>query len=360
MEFTTVREVPHEEKSVQEIEASLLAKHEEEHQQAAAPQEPAAEVAQSAPEFDEKIVLTHIKDRYNKEFSSVDEMLSQRQANEDLPEDVSAFFKFKKDTGRGIDDFVKVNRDFEKEDPKKLLSEYMAMNNPDLDPDDIMFEIDQKYSYDDEFDDEREIKQKKIAMKKDLSDALKFFNQQKEQYKMPLGSSDASVPGNERESYEQYKRTMQEAASSQENSKKQSDYFVQKTNDLFSDKFKGFEFNINGKELAYKPGDTEKIKQSQMDVNNFIKNHVNEQGFLKDAAAYHKSLSVAMNPDAFAKHFYEQGQADAISDSTREMKNIDMGGVRRSPEVTSKEGFKVTAIDDERGNSLRIKSNKIR
>lgn len=354
-----VREVTSEEKSVQEIESQLLEKHE---QDLAQKQEPATESQPEqqvqATEPDENVVLSYIKNRYNKDINSVDEIFSQTQSNEDLPEDVSSFLKFKKETGRGMDDFMKLNRDFEKEDPMKVLSEYMATQNPDLDIDDIAFEIESKYSFDEEFDDEREIKAKRIAMKKDLSEALKYFNNQKDQYKIPLESRGSDKTGDE--GYEAYKRSIQERGQAEEVATKQSEYFVNKTNELFNKDFKGFGFNVDGKELIYKPGEVDKVRDFQMNVNNFISNHLDDKGFLKDAEKYHKALAVATNPDAFAKYFYEQGRADEVSNSTRAIKNIDMSGVRSAAESINKGGFKVSAMDESTGSGLRIRSNKNR
>jgi hypothetical protein len=355
----TVREVQHEEKSVQEVENELLEKHQQQQEAPAPTPEPEVQpepVAVQDP--DESVVLSYIRNRYNKDINSVDEIFSQTQSNEDLPEDVSSFLKFKKDTGRGIEDFIKINRDFEKEDPMKVLSEYMAMNNPDLDAEDIAFEIESKYSFDEEFDDEREVKAKRIAMKKDLSEAVKFFNNQKDQYKIPLESRGSDRTGDE--DYEAYKRNIKERSQAEEVATKQSEYFVNKTNELFNKDFKGFGFNVDGKEVIYKPGEVDKVRDFQMNVNNFISTHLDDKGYLRDAEKYHKALAVATNPDAFAKYFYDQGRADEVSNSTRAIKNIDMGGVRSAAESISKGGFKVTAVDDSFGSGLRIRSNKNR
>jgi hypothetical protein len=127
---------------------------------------------------------------------------------------------------------------------------------------------------------------------------------------------------------------------------------------LFNEKFEGFEFQLNDKSLKYKPADSEKLKESQSDLNNFITKHLNEDGYLKDAASYHKSLSLAMQPDSFAKFFYEQGKSDAVNDITKESKNIDMNGVRNATQSMSSGGFKVSAVSSSSGSGLRIKSNK--
>jgi len=198
----------------------------------------------------------------------------------------------------------------------------------------------------------------KIAKKEELVKAKEYFNKQKEQYKLPLESSSDFVPEGERENYNAYKKYAEESKDLQQQSLKRQEYFLDKTNQLFSDEFKGFEFKIGDRQLTYKPGNPEQLKKAQSNVTNFISSHVNEDGYLKDANAYHRALSVAMNPEAFAKYFYEQGQADAIGDVTRESKNVDMP-VRKASESVSKGGYKVTAVGEERGSGrLRIKSKK--
>ena len=364
MEFTQVKEVEHEEKSVQEIEQTLLEQQEAQRQQQESANAEAERLAQeqaikdeadkqsqqpTPPEIDDNVVLTHINKKTGKAFQSIDDLFVP-----ELPEDVAEFNKYKKETGRSLKEYFELQRDYEKEDPKTLIAKHMAIKNPELNEDDIAFEMD-KFTYDEALDDERDVKAKKIAMKKELSEALSYFNKQKEQYKIPLESRSIDIPDAEKEQYEAFKRT----ASDIEQGKKAADYFVQKTNELFTNDFKGFDFNVGDKNITFTPGETEKIKQTQLRVANFIESHLNENGLLKDAKAYHKSLAVAMNPDLFAKHFYEQGIADYISKLDIESKNINMGTVRNAPIVqVGKEGMQVRALDESHGSGLKIPSKK--
>ncbi len=377
MDGFKVKEVSAEpEKSKQQIEAELLEKHEQQFEDVDAPkteekvvvEEPVSEKEEVATESTEEVeqkelqdtdVLSYIKNRYkDKEINSIDELFEQRESNEELPEDVSTFLKFKKETGRGINDFVKLNKDFDKANPDSLLADYWSETKTHLDSDDIAFELEERFGYDEEIDEESEIRKTKIAKKEELVKAKEYFNKQKELYKLPLESSSDFVPEGEKENYNAYKKYAEESKDSQQQNLKRQEYFLDKTNKLFSDEFKGFEFKVGERELTYKPGNPEQLKKAQSDVTNFISNHVNEDGYLKDANAYHRALSVAMNPEAFAKYFYEQGQADAIGDVTRESKNVDMP-VRKASESVSKGGFKVTAMSEERGSGkLRIRSKK--
>ena len=351
-----VREVTHEEKSVQEIEQKLLDEHKEKQEQKQEDPPVVEPAKEEKKEIDENEVLSYLNNRYNKQFASTEDLFSQRDANEELPENVASFLKYTKETGRGISDYIKLSRDFEKEDPLTVLSEYMATINPNLDKDDVAFEIQSKYGFDEEFDDEKSVKAKKIAIKKDLSEALKYFNSQKEQYKAPLESSAAGAQKDD--DYESFKKSKEDRMAAEQSAKKQSEYFVNKTNELFSKDFKGFGFNIDGKDFVYKPGDPDKIKEMQMNVGNFVSSHLDDKGFLKDASQYHKALAAAMNPDAIAKYFYDQGRADEVTRSAKDIKNIDMGGVRSAPDIIDKGGFKVNVLDDSDRSTFKIRSNK--
>ena len=363
-----------EEKGSQVVEAELLKKHEEQQEESVKVALPTEDTTEQKPVVDEpkaeepvvqdpvetnKIedadVLSYIKNRYDKDISSVDDLLATKESNEELPEDVATFLKYKKDTGRGIEDFVRLNRDLDKMDEDKLLAEYLKDINPHLDNEDVEFELESKYSFDDEYDDESEVKKRRIAKKQELAKAKAHFGKLKEQYTTPLESRETAVPKGDQEAYKAYQEHIAQSKTVEEQNNKRRDYFFEKTNELFDDNFGGFKFNVSDKEMVFKPAETGKIKESQSDVNNFINSHLDDNGLIKDAAAYHRSLSVAMNPDAFANFFYEQGKADAVENISKESKNIDM---RRSPETVSRGGFKVTGTLPDSGSKLLIRSNK--
>jgi hypothetical protein len=361
MDNIQVKLVDFEEKSVQEIEQKLLEEHE---QKMAEPVEPVIETSTDepvidSPQFGDNDVLSYLKTKFNKEVNSLDELFVEKpQQQELLPEDVNAFLKFKKETGRGLEDFYRVNQDFSKITPERLLADYMRETNPDFDDEDIAFEYESKFSYDEDEDDEKEIKRKKLALKKELGKAAKYFEEQKEKYKAPLESRmESSIPAEDKEALESYKQYISQSSAMQQEQAKKSEYFINKTNDLFSDEFKGFDFKVGDKEISYKPGTPEQLKAQQTDISKFFNNFVNEDGYIKDAKQYHKTIAAAMNPDAMAKFFYDMGKADAIDDSARQSKNIDMS-VRNAPQNIEKGGFKVTAMDSDHGNRLKIKSLK--
>ena len=364
MENFTVRDIgAGEERSMQEIEQELLDKHEEKFNNESTNDVTndvvTEEVIQetTTPELKDEDVLSYIKGRYNKDINSVDELFKEREANEELPSDVSAFLKYKKETGRGIDDFMKLSKDFSKLSPEKLLAEYYSATESDLDDEDINYMIEDRFGYDPDFDEEKDIKKKEIAKKKELAKAKKFFEDQKEQYKSPLESSGSLVSDEDKENYNAYKKYVQDAQTVQQESYKKSEYFQKKTEELFNQDFKGFDFNIGDKDLKFLPGDPADLKKSQSDLTNYISKYLDNDGLISDAVGYHRSLSVAMNPEKFARFFYEQGKAEALLDTAKQTKNIDME-VRTSPQSISSSGVKVKSVDDGGGRGLKFKSIK--
>jgi hypothetical protein len=352
-----------EEKSVQQVEEELLKKHEEEINgvqddvQEVVQEEVQENVQQPVEEeLSEEKVLSYIGKRYNKQINSFDELIAERQESEPLPEDVAAYMKYKKETGRGFEDFLKLKKDFDAMDPDSLLKEYLAITQEGLDEDDIEALMDD-YRYDEDIDDESKIKKVKIAKKKVVAEAKKFFNEQKEKYKLPLESSGIGISESEKEEYEAYKQYIQQSKTIQEENDRKRKWFDQKSDEVFSKDFKGFEFNINDKKITFSPGDSAELRKIQSNPMNFINKFLDDSGLMKDATGYHKSLSVAMNPEKFAKFFYEQGLADATDDVLRKTKNINMSE-RRAPEVINKGGMQVKSVTPDSGRSLKIRSIK--
>jgi len=347
-------------KSVQEIEGELLAKHEQSISEGNESPQPAMGEVQNneAPvQLSDEEVLSFIKNRYNREINSVDELFSAREEATELPEDVSSYLKYKKETGRGIKDFIKLNEEIDDSDPQSLLAQYYAQTESDLDSEDIQFMIDERFSYDEDLDDESDVKRKKLAIKKELAKAKKFFEEEREKYRAPLESSGMATSAEDQEASKAYKEYMAQAQSVQEENQKRYEWFQQKTSEVFGDGFKGFEFAVNDKTLVYSPAEAAELKKSQSDIMNFIGKFANEDGLIEDAKGYHKALAVAMNPERFAKFFYEQGMSAAVDDVTRKSKNINMD-IRQSPQNISKGGMNVKSLSNDSGRGLKIRSNK--
>ena len=348
-------------KSVQEVEKELLEKHEQQFEEQKAETPAVEENKEETPTEEFKIkdedVLSHIKDRYGKEINSLDELFSERESSPELPEDVEAFFNYKKETGRGIDDFIKLNKDFDEMDSDTLLADYYKHTEDGLDSDDINDLIDSKFGYDEDLDEESLIKKQKLAKKRELNKAKKFFKEQQESYKVPLESRKESDDLSSNEEYKAYRDKMKEAESVEAENQKKREWFSKKTDELFSDEFKGFEFSVNDEKFTFKPADAAELKESHQTPLNFIHKYIGKDGLLEDAVGYHKALSAAMNPDKFAKFFYEQGQAAAVDGMAKKSKNIDMN-TRRAPEVTKKGGMQVRSLNQDSGRGLKIRSKR--
>ncbi len=374
MEFKVKEVTGTEEKSQQEIEAKLLKDAEERHNPTNVEQidmqpsdstsddtqetvEIQDNVETQSSELNEDDVLSFIKNRYEKDFTSVDQLFEQREKNEELPEDVKGYFDYKKSTGRGIEDYVKLNRDFSSMDEDQLLSEYLLASGEATDSEDVEVLMDD-YSYDEDLDEERDIKKTKLAKKKAIAKAKNYFEEQKEMYKQPLESSTVGVSDEQMQEIEEYKRYLAEADTAQEEMKRKREWFTEKTDQVFQD-FKGFDFKIGEDTFTFKPGETDRIKEQQMDYQGFVRKFIDKDtGMLSDAAGYHRALAVAMNPNKFASFFYEQGKSDATESVTRRMKNVDMTE-RKAPQVSNrKDGLQIKSISTPSSRGLKIKSRK--
>ena len=360
----TVKDVTGAEKSKVEIEEQLLKEHEEKFEDSSDKEETTEKVeipTEEAPasELNDADVLSYIKNRYNKDIESVDQLFETKESNEDLPEDVSAYFKYKKETGRGIEDYVKLQQDYDSMDSDKLLSQYYSQTEEGLDSEDIKDLMVDKFGYDEDLDEPKEIKKLERAKKRELVKAKKFFNEQKDKYKAPLESSGSGLSSGDKEEFDSYKSYVEESNTAKEAQQKRYEYFLDKTNEVFNDEFKGFEFNIGEKSFTFKPGDRDELKSKQSNVNNFVNKFMDtESGLMNDAQGYHKAISVAMNLDKFAEFFYNQGMTEAVDNVSKKSKNINMD-MRQTPQNFSKDGLKIRSVGDtSSGKGLKIRSIK--
>lgn len=374
MEFTKVKEVtPLEAKSTQEVEQDLLDKHEESLKVSdfneTKSETPVIEVPEtnvvnttqevdedlSLPELKDEDVLSYIKKRYNKDISSVDELFSEKKENEALPDEVSKYLEFKKETGRGFEDFIKANKSYDNLNDNEVLAEYYSLTESDLDSEDIEYLMEDKFGYDEDVDEERDIKKKNISKKRELAIAKKYLSKLSDTYKTPLESSGGSFSEDQLKEFNAYKDYVQEARTEVDANKRKSEYFQKKTEDVFNSEFKGFEFTVGDKNVIYSSGDANEIKSKQLNVQSFIDQYLGEDGLVNDAKGWHKALNAAMNPDKLAQYFYEQGKADAIGDVSKKSKNINMN-LRQTPQSAPQKGFQARAVSEDSGRGLRIRS----
>ena len=235
-----------------------------------------------------------------------------------------------------------------------MVREYLTVTEEGLDPEDID-SLMEDYVYDEEVDDETVIKKTKLAKKKIIAKAKRFFKEQQEQYKLPLESRENSFTDSEE--YKAYKQYVNTAQSQQEEANRKSEWFVKKSDELFNSEFKGFKFNLDQSDVYFTPGSASELKKAQETPMNFVNKFIDDQGLLKDAEGYHRSLAIAMNPEKFAQFFYEQGKSSATEDVMRKTKNINMTE-RNTPESVAKSGFQVKSVSSPSSNGLKIKSIK--
>jgi hypothetical protein len=300
-------------------------------------------------------VRAFLSERYGRDINSLDELNEARETASELPDDVAAYYKYKQETGRGLEDFIRVNRNLDDADDEEILKEYFIATEDALDEDDVEVMM-EDYIYDEDLDDEVDVKKAKLAKKKAVAKAKKYFEEQKEKYKAPLESRGAGSL-DDSEEYQQYKRYVEQARTAQEEQERKRSWFNEKTDEVFSEQFKGFEFSLDDKSYVYTPGDRTELMKLQRTPDAWLNKFLDDNGLVKDAAGYHKSLAVAMNPEKFAKYFYELGKSEAVDNVMRKTKNINMSE-RPTPQAVSKGGMKIRAVNQDSGRGLKIRSRR--
>ena len=286
----------------------------------------------------------------------VEEAIAEAEATgKPLPENIQKLIDFMEDTGGDLEDYVRLNTDISKLDTTDVLDEYYKQTKPHLSGEERSFLLDETFSYDEDIDDAKDIKRKKIALKEEAAKARKYLEDQKSTYYEDIKAG-SKLTTEQQKAVDFFNRYNKDSKAQQEATEKSTKAFRQRTDAVFNNEFKGFDFNVGDKKYRYNVKNTDEVKTTQSDLNNFVNKFIGEDNTIKDAKGYHKSLFTAMNPDAIAKHFYEQGKADAIKQSVAEAKNVDTGARSSHGEVTA-EGIKVRVLGDDT-NSLKFKMRK--
>ncbi len=276
----------------------------------------------------------------------------QEEPKQVLPENVDKLVKFMEDTGGSVEDYVNLNKDLSKMDNTTLLREYYRTTKPHLDTDDVDFLFTKNFAYDEEADDPSEIKAKQLAFKEELFNAQNYFNKAKEQYYADLKLRKSQDIDPEYIKAMEYYKVFQEQQGETENLKKT---FKEKTNQVFNDDFKGFDFKVGENKYRVKVDDSKKIKEFQSDLSNFVNQFLDKGGAVNDARGYHKAIYTAQNADKIANHFYEQGRADAIRDAAKKSKNINMDPRQDASSIVTSGGEKIRVVSGTSSDKLRIK-----
>ena len=321
------------------------------------------EEVQPQAETQEDSVLEEITEDSNKEEvaeveEKIEEAITEAEATgKPIPEDIQKLMDFMEETGGDLNDYVRLNQDYSKLEDKDLLYEYYKQTKPHLNQEEINFLMEDQFSYDEEEDDERDIRRKKLALKEQVANAKSHLDGQKSKYYEEIKAG-SRLTSEQQKAWDFFNRYNKESEETKKQAEAQKSNFLNKTNSVFNDKFKGFEYNVGDKRYRFNINNASEVKEAQSDINNFVKKFLNEKNEMSDAAGYHKSLYTAMNADAIAKHFYEQGKADAMKNSVAKAKNVDMNP-RQSHGAVETSGVKFKVLGDNSSDfKFKIKNNK--
>ena len=281
-------------------------------------------------------------------------IIENLETGEPLPENIQKLMSFMEDTGGDLNDYVKLNQDYSELDNQDLLHEYYKQTKPHLNNEEINFLMEDNFSFDEDVDEDRDIRRKKLALKEQVASAKSHLDGQKSKYYDEIKSG-SKLTNEQQEAINFYKESQKTA----EYEKSAKSNFLNRTNKFFGDEFKGFEYNVGDKNYRFNVNDVNKTKETQSDINNFIGKFLDKNRQMADEAGYHKSLFTAMNSDAVAKHFYEQGKADALKQSITESKNIDMEPRQELNKNFNAGGIKARVLGDTTADfKFKIKNKK--
>jgi len=304
-------------------------------------------------EVKETTLAEKIKDIPNR-LKEESESVNNNQDVRELPENIDKLISFMEETGGSVEDYVNINKDYSAMEDMEILREHYRKSKPHLDESEINFLIEDSFSFDEDIDEERDIKRKKLLLKESIAEAKSNLTSLKSKYYDDLKLSSKLTP-EQKEAVEFYNSYKEEQSEAQKTAKKQRSVFEEKTNELFTENFKGFEYKVGDQKYRFNVKDVNDVKKTQADINSLVSKFVDSNNEITDAQGYHKALFTAMNADSIANHFYEQGRADAVKSQMAKSKNIDMNPRGTHEEVTTNSGFKIRAVSGEDSSKLRIK-----
>ncbi len=319
-----------------------------------------AKVDEQVPESSEVIEeISPIQEITEEEVKEITQEVKEAKRDEKvlgkpLPENIDKLVSFMEETGGTVQDYVALNKDYSDYSPKDVLREYYTKAKPHLDQEEISFLMEDNFEFDEDVDEPRDIRKKKLAFKEEVANAKQFLESSKSKYYDEIKLR-PGVTQEQQEAisfYDQYKQQ-------QETATRLHGDFRDRTKKLFSNEFKGFDFNVGDKKFRYGIKDPSKVGETQVDVQNFVSKYTNEEGSLTDPAGYHKAMYAAMNADKIAHHFYEQGKADGVKDIIQTSKNPSQDGPRQVADGNVFiNGLKVKAISGLDSTKLKIKRKK--
>ena len=278
---------------------------------------------------------------------TVEEVITKSiETGVELPENIQKLVNFMDETGGDLNDYITLNQDYSELDNQTLLKEYYKSTKPHLSEEEVDFVMEDTFAYDEDIDEEKQIKRKKLAMKEQVAEAKLHLESVKSKYYEDIKAG-GKLTSDQQNAVEFFNKYNEESEQNRIIGEKQSEVFKLKSDQVFGDNFKGFEYNVGDKKFRFNVKDKQSVRETQGDINNFIKKFLTEDNMIDDAKGYHKGLFTAMNPDQIAKHFYEQGKADALKDSIAKSKNVSMDPRQTHVENMNTSGIKVRALDND-------------
>jgi hypothetical protein len=318
---------------------------------------PVEEIIEETPTEDtdeETPIVEEITGEVEELTEQVEEAVAEAEATgKPIPENIQKLMEFMEDTGGDLEDYVKLNEDYSKLDNESILKEYYKQTKPHLDSEEIDFLMEDYFSYDEDMDEERDVKRKKLALKEQVAQARQHLDGAKSKYYEDIKYG-SKLTGEQQKAVDFFNRYTTESKEQQEVAAKQQKTFLNKTDKLFNKEFKGFEYNIGEKRFRFNIKDSDTVKSTQSDINNFVKKFLNKNNEMEDAKGYHKSMYTAMNADKIASHFYEQGKADALKSSIAKSKNISMDPRQQHSGEINTGGIKVRVLGED-SNDFKFK-----
>ena len=306
----------------------------------------------------EEITEEEVVEQVENITEEIEQAVVEQEMGVPLPENIQKVVDFMNETNGTLEDYVRLNQDYSQLDETQLLREYYENTKPHLDREDIDFMMEDNFSYDEDIDEERDVRRKKLAHREELAKAKTHLDGMKSKYYEEIKGGSKLAP-EQKKAVDFFNRYTKENEAATQLAEKQSQTFLNKTDGVFNEDFKGFDYQVGDKKFRYKVKDASSVKTSQSDINNFIKKFLNKDDEMSDAKGYHKGLFTAMNSDSIAEHFYEQGKADAMKASISKSKNVQMGARSVHEGVKAEGGWSVRSVDSGGSDSkLKIKSFK--
>ena len=295
-----------------------------------------------------------IKEVTNEEVREVKEALrDEKVLGKALPENIEKLVSFMEDTGGSIEDYTRLNADYSNVDENALLKEYYKKTKPHLDEEEIGFIMEDNFDYDEDLDETRDVRKKKLAKKEEIAKAKNFLEETKKKYYDEIKLR-PGVTQDQQKAMDFFNRYNKQ----QEVIEQQHAQFKESTKELFSDNFEGFDIKVGEKSYKYNIQNRDKVAESQSNINNLVGKFLDSDGNVKDTKGYHKAMYAADNVDKIAAHFYEQGKADAVKEVVSSSKNLSSTKARSTQGEVFLNGFKVKAISGADSTKLRIKTKK--